>query len=154
MSARERVEIYHTSSPDETHDLARRMAATLKAGALLILTGELGAGKTTFVKGLAEGLGITCLVRSPTFTVVNIYKGPLTLYHIDLYRLEGSNEFDDIGLDDYLYRSDGISAVEWGERMAGELTGPYLSVRFFHDDGDKRRIEVEQVEPRGGRCQA
>ena len=82
------MESYHTSSPDETHDLARRMAATLKAGALLILTGELGAGKTTFVKGLAEGLGITGLVRSPTFTVVNIYRGPATLYHIDLYRLD------------------------------------------------------------------
>lgn len=141
------MESYHTSSPEETRDLARRMVATLKAGALLILTGELGAGKTTFVKGLAEGLGITGLVRSPTFTVVNIYRGPVTLYHIDLYRLAGGAELDDIGLDDYLYCRDGISVVEWGERVVGELTDPYLSVRFFHDDGDRRRVEVEQVAP-------
>ncbi|MFQ5586897.1 MAG: tRNA (adenosine(37)-N6)-threonylcarbamoyltransferase complex ATPase subunit type 1 TsaE [Thermodesulfobacteriota bacterium] len=145
------MEVYHTSSPEETGALAGRIAPTLNRGEVLILSGELGTGKTTFVKGLADGLGLTGLVRSPTFTVVNIYRGPLTLYHIDLYRIESGGELDDIGIDTYLFCGDGITVVEWGEKVEEALTDRYLSVRFFHDNGDRRRIEIEWTEPPGKR---
>ena len=143
------MKTYYTSSPDETRDLAGNIARTLNPGAVVVLTGELGAGKTTFVKGLAEGLGITGLVKSPTFTVLTIHRGPLTLYHIDLYRLEGGGDIDDIGIDSYLYCRDGISAVEWGEKIEGVLTGRYLSVTLSHAEDEGRRIEVEWREPQG-----
>jgi len=137
------VKTYYTSSPDETRELAGNISRTLNPGAVVVLTGELGAGKTTFVKGLAEGLGITGLVKSPTFTVLTIHRGPLTLYHIDLYRLEGGGDMDDIDIDSYLYCNDGISAVEWGEKIEGILTGPYLAVTFIYEDSEKRKVEVE-----------
>ena len=143
------MKTYYTSSPDETRELAGDIARTLDPGAVVVLTGELGAGKTTFVKGLAEGLGITGLVKSPTFTVITIHRGPLTLYHIDLYRLEGGGDMDDIGIDSYLYRSDGISAVEWGEKIEGVLTGPYLAVTMYYEENDRRKVVVEWRDQHG-----
>ncbi len=123
------------------------MASSLNSGDVILLTGELGSGKTTFVKGLADGMGVTVPVKSPTFNIINIYKGGLPLYHIDLYRLEKKRELDDIDLDSYLYDSDGICVIEWGERLEDLLIDSYISVRFLYDNGDRRRIEVSRVFP-------
>lgn len=115
-----------TRSPEETQALARELAATLAAGDLVLLTGELGAGKTEFVKGLAAGLGVTALVQSPTFTLVREYNdGRVPLIHLDLYRLAGG-EVEELGLDEL--RARGIVAVEWPERAKAPWPLPLLQV--------------------------
>ncbi len=95
--------------------MGEELAATLRVGDLLLLAGELGAGKTTFVRGLARGLGISAGVQSPSFQLVRVYRGLLQLAHVDLYRLEASAELADLGLDEML--EEGVVAVEWGDRL-------------------------------------
>lgn len=104
-----------TSSPEETEVAGEELAATLRVGDLLLLAGELGAGKTTFVRGLARGLGISGGVQSPTFQLVRVYPGRIQLAHVDLYRLEPGAGLADLGLDDLL--DQGVVAVEWGDRL-------------------------------------
>ena len=110
-----------THSEGETAALARDLASRLRAGDVLLLSGDLGAGKTAFVRGLADGLGIDPeLVSSPTFTLIHEYRGPgLTLYHADLYRLDRAVP-EDLGLED---SRDGVLAIEWPERLAHDLPG-------------------------------
>lgn len=130
-----------THSERETFDLARRLAARLQPGAALLLTGELGAGKTAFVRGLAAGLGIDdAEVSSPTFTIVQEYRGRLTLYHVDLYRLEGA-DVDDLGLEE-LAGDTSIVAIEWAEKLRRE---PENAVRVRIEDvgGNERRVTIE-----------
>jgi tRNA threonylcarbamoyladenosine biosynthesis protein TsaE len=112
-----------TQSEDETVAMARELAAELKAGDVLLLSGQLGAGKTAFVRGLADGLGIDPEeVSSPTFTLVHEYRGGrLTLYHADLYRLE-KVATEELGLEE-MGVSDGVLAIEWPDRLAHELSG-------------------------------
>lgn len=120
--------LYHqTTSPDETQALAARLARLLRPGDVVVLSGDLGAGKTTFVKGLALGLGIDpAEVVSPTFTLINEYPGEIWLFHFDLYRLEDGRELAELGFDEYLERG-GICAIEWGapllNHLAEELEG-------------------------------
>jgi len=102
-------------SAAETEALGEELAAGLARGDLLLLAGELGAGKTTFVRGLARGLGIVSGVQSPTFQLVRVYPGRIQLAHVDLYRLEGGANLADLGLDDLL--DQGVVAVEWGDRL-------------------------------------
>src|SRR5919198_5008422 len=109
-----------TSSEGETEAAAERLSAQLQLGDLLLLTGPLGAGKTTFVRGLARGVGSSAHVSSPTFQLVRIYPGRLQLAHVDLYRLAASVELADLGLDELL--DQGAVAVEWGDRLG--LSGP------------------------------
>jgi tRNA threonylcarbamoyladenosine biosynthesis protein TsaE len=104
-----------TGSPEETEAAGEELAASLRVGDLLLLAGGLGAGKTTFVRGLARGLGIRDGVQSPTFQLVRVYRGNLQLAHVDLYRLESGAELADLGLDDLL--EEGVVAVEWGDRL-------------------------------------
>ena len=104
-----------SSSPEETEAAGEELAAALRVGDLLLLAGELGAGKTTFVRGLARGLGSSGAVQSPTFQLVRVYPGRIQLAHVDLYRLESGAELADLGLDDLLEQ--GIVAVEWGDRL-------------------------------------
>ena len=106
-----------TTSPEETHRVAADLLKGLGPGTVLALHGELGAGKTCFVQGLAQALGVKRAVGSPTFTLINEYPGPLPLYHIDLYRIGGVNEAFGLGLEEYL-ESEGITAIEWAERVA------------------------------------
>src|SRR5690625_3096506 len=101
-----------SKSADETRQLGKQLAELAQPGTVITLTGELGAGKTVFAKGVAEGLQITERITSPTFTIVKEYDGTLPLYHMDVYRLEFTEE--EIGLDEYFF-SDGISVVEWAE---------------------------------------
>jgi tRNA threonylcarbamoyladenosine biosynthesis protein TsaE len=108
-------------SPAETEALGDEWGRSAKSGWVIGLTGDLGAGKTQFVKGLARGLDITARVHSPTFTLVNVYShGRLTLYHLDLYRLETQGEIIAAGLEEYLNPKDGVTVIEWAERLRGE----------------------------------
>jgi tRNA threonylcarbamoyladenosine biosynthesis protein TsaE len=110
-------------SPAETESLGERFGRQARAGAVFALSGELGAGKTQFVKGLARGLGITARVHSPTFTLVNEYDGGRSkLFHLDLYRLETREQILAAGLGDYL-QPDGVSVIEWVERLGAETGG-------------------------------
>lgn len=106
-----------SASPDATYAFAARLLARLAPGAVLALHGNLGAGKTCFVQGLARALDVRTPVNSPTFTLVNEYKGRLPLYHIDFYRLHQPEEALALGLEEYL-QTDGITAIEWAERVA------------------------------------
>jgi tRNA threonylcarbamoyladenosine biosynthesis protein TsaE len=140
------AESFTSHSEHETRQIAARLAATMKPGAVLLLAGDLGSGKTTFVRGLAEGLGIDPdQVTSPTFTLVHEYRGGrLPLVHVDLYRLE-SADLDDIGLDSDL-AARGVVAVEWADRLAQAIRG---SVRVEIEDagGDDRRVTISSSAP-------
>lgn len=132
----------HTDSPEATEAWAAAWAKGLPDGTVIALRGELGAGKTCFVRGLAAGLGITAPVHSPTFTLINEYRGPRCLYHLDLYRLGGVEEAWDIGIDQYL-PGDGITAIEWAERIATLLPPGTIAVTLEHgDDLHQRTIRV------------
>jgi tRNA threonylcarbamoyladenosine biosynthesis protein TsaE len=130
-----------TATEEETRAVAREFAATLKSGDVVLLAGDLGAGKTTFVKGLAAGLGIDpAEVSSPTFTLLHEYRGGrLTLYHADLYRLD-KTATDNLGLEETGVR-DGVLAIEWPDRLTHDLPGAHL-VRLEIVDDASRRITV------------
>jgi tRNA threonylcarbamoyladenosine biosynthesis protein TsaE len=130
-----------TQSETETQGLARDLAVTLKAGDVLLLSGDLGAGKTTFVRGLAEGLGIDPAdVSSPTFTLLHEYRGGrLNLYHADLYRLD-KTATDDLGLEETGVR-DGVLAIEWPDRLSHQIAGATV-VRLEVVDDALRRITI------------
>ncbi|WP_294475521.1 tRNA (adenosine(37)-N6)-threonylcarbamoyltransferase complex ATPase subunit type 1 TsaE [uncultured Intestinimonas sp.] len=131
---------YVTNSPEETEALGAALAPGLEPGVVLAFTGDLGAGKTAFVRGLARGLGCSGRVTSPTFTIVNEYEGGrLPLFHFDLYRLDSAGELFDIGWEDYLARG-GVCAVEWSEKAAGALEEDCLRVDLRRGGDDGQRI--------------
>ena len=120
---------YVTNSPAETEALGQRLAERLQPGDVIAYTGDLGAGKTAFTRGLARGLGCRGRVTSPTFTIVNEYEGDIPLFHFDLYRLGSSDELFDIGWEDYLARG-GVCAVEWSERAEDAFDGSTVRIDF------------------------
>lgn len=129
-----------TNSEEETEALGARLAVKLEPGAVIAFTGDLGAGKTAFTRGLARGLGIPDRVTSPTFTIVNEYEGGrLPLFHFDMYRLGSAGELFDIGWEDYLDRG-GVCAVEWSENIAGALEGDALRVDIRRGAQDTQRV--------------
>ena len=134
--------VYITNSEAETEALGAQIAQTLPDGAVLAFFGELGSGKTAFVRGMAQGMGIDCLVNSPTFTIVNEYEGARSLFHFDMYRLASGDELFDIGWEDYLARG-GVCAVEWSENVADAFDGSEISVRFEKLSDTSRRITIE-----------
>ena len=136
-------EVFRTSSPQETMELGRKIGEGLKAGDVIALIGELGAGKTVFTQGLAQGLGVTGYVKSPSFTIVNKYEGRLAVYHLDLYRLGDINEIRELGIEEYFY-SDRVTIVEWAEKAIPLLPASYLLIRFFYTGEKTRKIEVTQ----------
>ena len=136
---------YLCRSEAETQQLGQRLAGVLSAGAVVAYTGGLGAGKTAFTRGLAQGLGCTCRVTSPTFTIVNEYEGGrLPLFHFDLYRIDGADSLFDIGWDEYLDRG-GVCAVEWSERAEEALPPETIrvSIRFHPKEPSWRIITLE-----------
>jgi tRNA threonylcarbamoyladenosine biosynthesis protein TsaE len=135
------VERLATRSESETAAAGRTLASRLSSGSVVLLFGDLGAGKTAFVRGLAEGLGVQPEeVSSPTFTLIQEYRGGrLVLYHVDLYRLSDPREIDDLGLDEIA--DDGVLAIEWAEKLPRPIEGA-VSVRLVHGDGDVRTITV------------
>jgi tRNA threonylcarbamoyladenosine biosynthesis protein TsaE len=130
-----------TTAEEETAALGRGLASGLEAGDVVLLFGDLGAGKTAFTRGLAEGLGISAeAVSSPTFTIVQEYRGGrLPLWHVDLYRLHDAREIDDLGLEEIA--AEGVLAIEWAERLPRRPAGAIV-VTLAHDDADSRRITV------------
>ena len=137
-----------TSSPGETSRLGRYLAQSLKGGDILCLCGDLGSGKTTFAKGIADGLKIDQKkVVSPTFVIMNTYQGKWPLYHFDFYRLEDPKEIAAIGYDEFLY-GQGVAVVEWAERFGALMPPENLEIRFF-DSGEEKRV-VEFI-PHGDR---
>ena len=129
-----------TNSEEETEALGARLAVKLEPGAVIAFTGDLGAGKTAFTRGLARGLGIPDRVTSPTFTIVNEYEGGrLPLFHFDMYRLGSADELFDIGWEDYLARK-GVCAVEWSENVSDALEEGTLSVEICRGEMDGPRI--------------
>lgn len=135
--------VYETGSRAETEALGERLARTLNGGALVLFTGGLGAGKTAFCAGMARGLGCTDAVSSPTFSIVNVYRGPRVFAHFDLYRLSCAEDLQSAGFYDYL---DGgaVVAAEWSENFAALLAGePAVRVDIAILDETRRRIAIE-----------
>jgi len=134
-------------SEEETLGLAEKISLFFKKGDVVILTGELGAGKTIFVKGIAKGLGIdTALVNSPSYTIVNEYRGgSKLLFHFDLYRLGDISELYETGWDDYM-QQDGLMVVEWGEKGEVNLPIPRYQVSFKILDDTEREIDITVIE--------
>ena len=134
--------IYETNSPAETEAVGAALGAVLKAGTVIAYTGDLGAGKTAFTRGLARGLGCTDRVTSPTYTIVNEYlSGRLPLFHFDMYRLASSDDLFDIGWEDYLLRG-GVCAVEWSENVADAMEDA-IYVKIEKTGDESRSITIE-----------
>lgn len=131
--------------PSETLHFAKRLAKLLKPNDVIALEGDLGAGKTTFTKGLAEGLHIKKTVNSPTFTIIKEYQGFMPLYHMDVYRLEDS--YEDLGFDEY-FEGNGVTVVEWAHLIEDQLPQELLTIYLRHGDNETRTITLE---PKGER---
>ncbi|WP_374055460.1 tRNA (adenosine(37)-N6)-threonylcarbamoyltransferase complex ATPase subunit type 1 TsaE [Rossellomorea sp. FM04394] len=129
-----------TTSPEETGAFAEKLATYLQPGDVLTLEGDLGAGKTTFTKGLAKGLGISKTVNSPTFTIIKEYRGRLPLYHMDVYRLDDS--FEDLGFDEY-FEGEGVTVVEWAHLIQDQLPKALLGLSIFREGDSERRIVLK-----------
>lgn len=143
--------VFETKTPAATIAVAKKLGQQLQAGDVLLLDGDLGAGKTTFTKGLAEGLGIQRYIKSPTFTLIREYQdGRLPLYHMDVYRLEETGA-SDLGLEEY-FDGDGVSVIEWSQFIADELPNDYLIIHFnkIATDDQQRSLVLE---PHGQRYQ-
>lgn len=134
------------NSREETIALSTKIGRELQAGDILVLDGDLGAGKTTFTKGIAAGLEIPDLIKSPTFTIICEYHdGRLPLYHMDAYRLENGGA-EDLGLEEY-FDGDGVSVVEWAQFVEDELPADFLAIHFRRTDDDHKRFLI--FEPHG-----
>lgn len=137
------------TGPEQTHRLGERLAAELRAGDLLVLSGPLGAGKTALTQGIGTGLGVTGAVTSPTFVIARLHRGPLPLVHVDAYRLRdagGRVELDDLDLDASL--ADSVTVVEWGEGLVEALAESRLEVHLDRPTEDTRTAVVRPVGPR------
>jgi len=138
--------VYDVGSPEEMQRLGEMIAAGLGVGDVLMLHGDLGAGKTTLTQGIAAGLGVREPVQSPTFTLVREHRGrELTLYHLDLYRLVDPDELESLGYEVYLDPPDGVSVIEWPERAGDWLPESFTVVRIDHLGGDRRRVTIERI---------
>ena len=129
---------FRTSGPDATRSLAAALVPMLLDGDLLLLSGDLGAGKTCFTQGLGRGLGVETRITSPTFTLANRHEGHLTLNHLDVYRIEDLDDTLDLDLPELL--EDGVTVIEWGEQILPALPADHLLVRLLLSDSDDDRL--------------
>jgi tRNA threonylcarbamoyladenosine biosynthesis protein TsaE len=134
---------FESTHADETIKFGERLGRLLAPGDVIALIGELGAGKTTLVKGIVLGLGVEDrrIVRSPTFSLINIYKGRVPIYHFDAYRLESVQELIDIGSDEIIFGK-GVSLIEWADKVYGSLPKEYIKITLTAISEDKRNIEI------------
>lgn len=132
-----------TRSAEETQALGEAIGATLGAGAVVACVGELGAGKTAFLQGLARGLGVASAVTSPTFVLVNVYRGRVPVYHLDAYRTTSLAEVQDLGLEEML-DGEGVTLIEWADRILPLLPPRAIVVRIQGLGDEPRQIEVEE----------
>ncbi|PAU95179.1 tRNA (adenosine(37)-N6)-threonylcarbamoyltransferase complex ATPase subunit type 1 TsaE [Aliifodinibius salipaludis] len=138
---------FTTTSPDETIARGKEFVASLEAGEVVCLQGDLGAGKTHFVKGMAEGLGIESDdVSSPTFTLINEYDGDKLLYHFDCYRMESPREALEIGAEEYFY-GDGVTVIEWPERIEPLIPPEAIWISIEAPDKNTRKFVIRKREP-------
>ena len=140
------MEKYITNSEEETKKFAKEFAKKLKVGDVIVLTGDLGSGKTKFVEGVLSNFGLENEISSPTFTIVNEYKkDDINIYHFDVYRLEDSDEFYAIGGEEYFEK--GICLIEWGEIIEDALPNKYIKINFKRniEDDNKREINIDYV---------
>ena len=134
----------YTKNEEELINLGERLGTLLQKNDVLILSGELGAGKTTFTKGLAKGLGMRQMIKSPTYTIVREYEGRLPLYHLDVYRIEG--DADSIDLDEFLFGG-GVTVIEWGHLLGEDLPDSYLELELLKE-AEGRRLHFSAQGPR------
>jgi len=141
-----------SKSVGETMKIGAKFAKGLKRGDCVALIGDLGAGKTVFTKGVAKGLGVknARYVNSPTFVIIKEYEGRFPLYHFDLYRLDGHSGFDDMNYEEYFY-GDGVTVIEWADKIMGLLPERYIEVKLTVVDENKRRIEIHLSSLRGAK---
>ena len=137
---------YISHSEQDTEDLGARLSKQLPGGAVVAMYGDLGAGKTAFVRGMARGMGLNCRVSSPIFTIVNEYLGEWELIHFDMYRLSGADELFDIGWEDYLARG-AVCAVEWSENVEDAFFGDEIRVTIEKLSDTERKITIEGAKP-------
>lgn len=134
--------IVKTNNTEETLQFSKDLALRLQPGDVITLEGDLGAGKTTFTKGLAVGLDITKNVSSPTFTIIKEYNGRLPLYHMDVYRLEDS--YEDLGFDEY-FEGQGVTVVEWAHLIKEQLPDELLQIKITHGEGNTRVLTITPI---------
>ncbi|RWZ50107.1 tRNA (adenosine(37)-N6)-threonylcarbamoyltransferase complex ATPase subunit type 1 TsaE [Halobacillus fulvus] len=132
--------IVKSTSPEETQALARKLGERLNPGDVCTLEGDLGAGKTTFTKGLGVGLGVKRTINSPTFTIIKEYQGRMPFYHMDVYRLEDSDE--DLGFEEY-FNGDGVTVVEWAHFIEEYLPPERLDITIRYDEETERTITLD-----------
>lgn len=135
------MERFITDSPERTRDLGRQFALEIPENSIVCFFGDLGAGKTTFIQGMATAFSSHNQVTSPTFTYLHIYDGEKRIYHFDLYRLHSSDEFLSMGFDEYLF-SHGICCIEWSERIASLLPSEIIKVECSHLSETQRQIII------------
>lgn len=130
-----------STAPEKTFSFGRQLGQLLQEGIVLCLIGDLGAGKTLLVQGIAQGLGLNEEITSPTFTVMNVYEGNIPIYHFDLYRLESPEQLVDIGFDEYT-NAGGIAIIEWPDKFPGYMPDSYLRIELIKTGDNDRLIKV------------
>ena len=133
---------FFTHSAEETIALGYKIGKKLKKGDIIAMQGTLAAGKTTITKGIAQALEISEEITSPTFCLISEYSGKMPLYHMDVYRLDGTEDFINLGVDDMLY-GDGVCIIEWSEKIMDELPKNTIILRILPQDDNSRKIEIE-----------
>ena len=131
-----------THSPEETHAIGQALGESATPGLVYLLSGELGAGKTTLTQGILRGLGSGEQARSPTFVLATQYEGRLPLYHVDLYRIDAVSELGELGLDEY-FEGNGVSVVEWADKASDHMPEEHLSIHLEHSGESSRRLRLE-----------
>ncbi|RCX12743.1 tRNA threonylcarbamoyladenosine biosynthesis protein TsaE [Anaerobacterium chartisolvens] len=143
---------FKTFSEQETKDVGWSLGKLLKAGDLVCLKGDLGAGKTAFTYGIARAAGVQGYITSPTFTIVNEYNSSIPLYHFDVYRISDAEEMFDIGLEEYI-GGEGISVIEWADLIQEVLPEEYIAVRISKEPSEGDNARIIEVEFRGAKYQ-
>ncbi|MBU1006911.1 MAG: tRNA (adenosine(37)-N6)-threonylcarbamoyltransferase complex ATPase subunit type 1 TsaE [Candidatus Omnitrophica bacterium] len=135
-----------TRDREETISAAERLAKGLKKGDVVLLYGDLGSGKTTFTKGIGKGLGVkdALHINSPTFVLIKEYEADIPLYHLDLYRLDGLRDIEDIAIEEYIY-GNGVTVIEWAEKIKDILPEKHIAVRFTIRGEQEREIRIEDL---------
>ena len=134
---------FFTNSPEETVSLGKKIGSCLRGGEIFAMQGTLAAGKTTITKGIAEGLGVKDVITSPTFCLISEYEGRLPLFHMDVYRLDGGEDFLNLGVEDMLYGK-GVCLIEWSEKVMDELPDSTIILKLEPlENSTKRKITVE-----------
>jgi len=131
-----------TSSPEETVELGKKIGSLLKSGDVIAMQGTLAAGKTTITKGIAAALGVDDTITSPTFCLISEYQGKMPLYHMDVYRLNGAEDFAELGTDEMIY-GNGVSVIEWSEKIMTELPKKTILLRITPQEDGTRLIEID-----------